>query len=104
MSRSKKKAENLPWGLLEENDWRILKDLFSTAPDCAKFLSRRIGLELEETMRRLRELENTGFLERVEGRFLKKKGLRRPKHMNHTYYELSRPARLHLRRLLFEER
>ena len=44
-----------------------------------------------------------GFLERVKGRFLKKKGLRRPKHMNHTYYELSREARLHLRALLFAE-
>ncbi len=96
--------EKLPWGVLEEEDWRILKDLFATAPDCAKFLSRRLRLELGETMRRLRELENMGFLERVEGRFLKKKGLRRPKHMNHTYYELTRPARLHLRRLLFEER
>ncbi len=94
----------LPWGVLEEEDWKILKDLYATAPDCAKFLSRRLRIELGETMRRLKELENMGFLERVEGRFLKKKGLRKPKHMNHTYYELSRPARLHLRKLLFEEK
>ncbi len=103
MGRSKKRQQPLPWGLLEESDWRILKDLFSNAPDCAKFLSRRLGIELKETMWRLKELESLGFLERVEGRFLKKKGLKRPKHMNHTYYELTRPSRLHLRRLLFGE-
>ncbi len=94
----------LPWGVLEEEDWKILKDLYATAPDCAKFLSRRLRLDLADTMRRLKELENMGFLERIEGRFLKKKGLRKPKHMNHTYYELSRPARLYLRKLLFEEK
>ncbi len=94
----------LPWGVLQEKDWRILKDLYATAPDCAKFLARRLRMDLGETMQRLRELENMGFLERVDGRFLKKKGLRRPKHMNHTYYELSRAARLYLRKLLFEER
>ena len=89
--------------MLEEEDWRILKDLYALAPDCAKFLSRRLRMDLGETMKRLRRLESLGFLERVKGRFLKKKGLRRPKHMNHTYYELSREARLHLRALLFAE-
>ncbi|HIE33406.1 MAG TPA: DUF2250 domain-containing protein [Thermodesulfobacteriaceae bacterium] len=94
----------LPWGLLEEKDWLILRDLYALAPDCAKFLSRRLRLDLEETMQRLRRLENLGFLERVKGKFLKKKGLRRPKHMNHTYYELTREARLYLRPILFEDR
>ncbi len=94
----------LPWGIIDETDWKLLKDLYALAPDCAKFISRRLCLDLEETMFRLRRLENMGFLERVGGRFLKKKGLRRPKHMNHTYYELSRPARLYLRQILFEER
>ncbi|MBX6423249.1 DUF2250 domain-containing protein [Thermosulfurimonas sp. F29] len=93
----------LPWGVLEEEDWRILRDLYALAPDCAKFLSRRLRMDPGETMLRLRRLEALGFLERVRGRFLKKKGLRRPKHMNHTYYELSREARLHLRALLFAE-
>jgi len=94
---------SLPWGLLEEKDWLVLRDLYALAPDCAKFLSRRLNLDLEETMRRLKKLENLGFLERVQGRFLKKKGLRRPKHMNHTYYELTREARLYLRQTLFED-
>ncbi len=92
----------LPWGILDDTDWRILKDLYALAPDCAKFLARRLRLDLGETMKRLKRLENLGFLERVEGRFLRKKGLRRPKHMNHTYYELTRLARLYLRTLLFE--
>ena len=95
--------ETLPWATLDETDWRILKDPYALAPDCAKFLARRLRLDLGDTMLRLRRLENLGFLERVEGRFLKKKGLRRPKHMNHTYYELTRPARLYSRKLLFEE-
>ncbi len=93
----------LPWGILDEVDWKVLEDLYALAPDCAKFISRRLHLNLEEAMWRLRRLENVGFLERVEGRFLKKKGLRRPKHMNHTYYELSRPARLYLRKFLFKD-
>ena len=93
----------LPWGILEDEDWRILRDLYAVAPDCAKFLARRLRLETEDTMRRLRRLESLGFLKRVKGRFLKKKGLRRPKHMHHTYYELSREARLYLRALLFTE-
>ncbi len=92
----------LPWGILDDTDWRILKDLYALAPDCAKFLARRLRLDLGETMKRLKRLENLGFLERVEGRFLRKKGLRRPKHMNHTYYELTRSARLYLRTVLFE--
>ncbi|WP_022852499.1 DUF2250 domain-containing protein [Thermodesulfatator atlanticus] len=94
--------EALPWGILDEKDWLILKDLYATAPDCAKFLSRRLRLDLGDTMERLRKLEALGFLERVGGRFLKKKGLKKPKHMNHTYYELSRPCRLYLRKILFE--
>ncbi|OAG28448.1 DUF2250 domain-containing protein [Thermodesulfatator autotrophicus] len=93
----------LPWGLIEEEDFIILKDLYANAPDCAKFLSRRLRLDLAETMERLRRLENLGFLERVEGRFLKKKGLRKPKHMNHTYYELTRTCRLYLRKELFQD-
>ncbi len=93
----------LPWGVLEEEDWIILRDLYALAPDCAKFLARRLSMDLGETMKRLKRLENLGFLERVPGKFLKKKGLRKPKHMNHTYYELSREARLYLRRLLFED-
>ena len=81
-----------------------MRDLYALAPDCAKFLSRRLGLDLEDTMKRLKTLENLGFLKRVKGRFLKKKGLRHPKHMNHTYYELTREARLYLRRIFFEDR
>ncbi len=96
--------ETLPWATLDDTDWRILKDMYALAPDCAKFLARRLRLDLGDAMLRLRRLENLGFLERIEGRFLKKKGLRRPKHMNHTYYELTRPARLYLRKLLFEEK
>jgi predicted transcriptional regulator len=89
--------KTLPWSALDEIDRQILEDLYVSAPDCAKFLARRLKLDLGDTMERLRRLEKRGFLQRVEGRFLKKKGLRRPKHMNHTYYELTRPARLHLR-------
>ncbi|WP_457756221.1 DUF2250 domain-containing protein [Thermodesulfatator indicus] len=95
--------KTLPWNILDEKDWKILKDLYAHAPDCAKFLSRRLRFELGDTMERLRKLENLGFLERIEGRFLKKKGLKRPKHMNHTYYELTRSCRLYLRKGLFKK-
>lgn len=75
----------------------IILDIEKAGPDCAKFISRRLNVALDVTMKELQTLEHNGWIERVKGTFLMKKGLRRPKHMNHTYYDLTRQARLFLR-------
>ncbi len=92
MSRNK-----LPWKELDKKDWEILKDLYQDGPDCAKFISRRFTWDLKETMQRLKKLEKKGFLKRVEGRFAIIRG--KLKHMNHTYYEITREVKLYFRSL-----
>jgi len=87
----------LNWDVLEEKDFIILQYLYNIEADCAKFISRKLKISLEETMQRLKHLEKLGFLERVRGTFLKRKDLHKPKHMNHTYYELTRKAHLYMR-------
>lgn len=84
---------------LSRKQARMVLDLRENGPDCAKFISRRLGLHQAEVMEMLRELESSGWLERVKGTFLFKKGFRRPKHMNHTYYRITRPAEIELRAL-----
>ena len=74
-----------------------ITDLWKNGPECAKFLSRRTGKDLGICMEILAQLEGLGWLQRVQGTFLFKKGMKRPKHMNHTYYELTRKAKKELR-------
>jgi predicted transcriptional regulator len=88
----------LPWEKLEKRDWEILKDLYQDGADCAKFISRRFKWDLKETMERLKKLESMGFLKRVEGRFATIRG--KFKHMNHTYYEVTREVKLYFRKNL----
>ena len=83
---------------LTQTERDVLFHIYKHGPDCAKFISRQLRLELAEAMQILRALHQKGWLERVKGRFLKPKGWRQAKHMNHTYYELTRKARLALRR------
>ena len=85
--------DEVPRGLRLE----LLLDIERSGPDCAKFISRRLNRPLKEIMDELRALEGLGWLERVRGTFLMKRGFKRPKHMNHTYYGLSRKAELYLR-------
>ncbi|SFR10514.1 DUF2250 domain-containing protein [Desulfoscipio geothermicus] len=87
----------LNWDILEELDFKLLEYLYNIEADCAKFISRKLKINLGETMQRLKHLEKLGFLERVKGTFLKRKDLYKPKHMNHTYYKLVNKARLVLK-------
>ena len=86
-----------PWKDLSQIEQKIILDINENGPDCAKFLSRRIKRELKETMDLLALIEKSGWLERVQGTFLFKPGLRKPKHMNHTYYQLTKKAKKELR-------
>ncbi len=86
------------WNRLGQGKKAVVVDLYVRGPDCAKFLARRLKSPLREVMDLLDQLEKEGWLQRIKGTFLYKKGFKRPKHMNHTYYELSRPAQLFLRK------
>ncbi len=87
------------WETLGEREQKLILDLRENGPDCAKFLARRHGLHLRETMDKLSALEEQGWLERVKGTFLFKRGFKKPKHMNHTYYSVTRRADRFLRGL-----
>lgn len=81
---------------LEPSDWKILEDLFYNEPDCAKFISRRLNLDLKITMDRLKYLEELDMVERVKPTFIKKNN--KIKHRNHTYYNLKREVRKFLKK------
>ncbi len=85
------------WTELAPKEQEALLDIRENGPDCAKFLSRRIKMDLGATMKLLGSLEKSGWLKRVQGTFLFKRGFKRPKHMNHTYYELTKQAEKELR-------
>ncbi len=87
------------WDSLSRTEQEIIKDIHRNGPDCAKFLSRRHGEELRAVMDILAGLKAKGWLERVKGTFLFKRGFKKPKHMNHTYYKLTRNGARTLREL-----
>jgi predicted transcriptional regulator len=87
----------LSWSELASREQAVVLDIYEKGPDCAKFVARRFSMELGTAMEMLKRLEREGWLERVKGTFLSKRVFRRPKHMNHTYYDLSRKARLVVR-------
>lgn len=87
------------WILLSSEEKKLLLDIKKNGPECAKFLARRYSFSLERTMDLLKHLKREGWLRRVQGTFLEKKGLKKPKHMNHTYYEISRPSDILMRKL-----
>jgi len=91
------------WDQLGQAKRSIIIDLYQRGPDCAKFLARRLKSPLRDVMDLLDILEKEGWLQRIKGTFLFKRGFKRPKHMNHTYYELSRPAQLFMRRWMREK-
>ena len=85
------------WKSLSPDGQKILTDLYANGADCAKFLARRHGKELGEMMNLLKELEKDGWISRVKGTFLSKRTFVKPKHMNHTYYTITRKTKLLLR-------
>ncbi len=85
------------WHELNQASRAVILDLRKNGPDCAKFLSRRLKTDLATCMDLLASLETGGWLQRVKGTFLFKRGFRRPKHMNHTYYEITKKGERHLR-------
>ena len=85
------------WKDLNEDCRMVVLDLRENGPDCAKFLSRRIKRDLSSSRELLSSLEALGWIQRVRGTFLFKRGFKRPKHMNHTYYEITKNGEKKLR-------
>ncbi len=92
--------KKLFYELLQERERLILKDLYYHEPDCAKFISRRLRMDLKETMEGLKLLVNLGIIERVQATFVRKG--RVLKHRNHTYYELKGEWRSFFKKFILE--
>lgn len=85
----------------DDTDLKIMKFIDYAGPEYAWRLSINIGIGLEDARRRLEKLLEKGLLERVEGNMLDNYHREKSwtKHMNHTYYRMSREGKLYLRRL-----
>lgn len=87
--------------VIEATDLEILKFIAYAGPEYAWRLGINIGIGTKEARERLETLLVKGLLEKVQGTMLE--GYHREKdwvkHMNHTYYRLSRKGKLYLRQL-----
>lgn len=85
--------------VLDGTDLSILRFIEYAGPEYAWRLGINIGIGTKEARERLQTLLEKGLLEKVQGTMLE--GYHREKdwikHMNHTYYRLSRKGRLFLR-------
>ncbi|HBX24416.1 MAG TPA: DUF2250 domain-containing protein [Desulfotomaculum sp.] len=88
----------------DQTDLEILKFIDYAGPEYAWRLGINVGLDVAEARRRLDVLLAKGFLERVEGNMLDKyhRAKSWTKHMNHTYYRVTREGRHYLRSLRCE--
>ena len=85
----------------DENDMKILKFLEYAGAEYAWRLGINIGIDVVEARERLEKLLNKGLLEKVQGTMLENYHRAKDwtKHMNHTYYRISREGKLYLRQL-----
>jgi len=85
----------------DEIDVRILKYIQSMGPEYAIQLAKNLNLEVKQARDRLETLNEKDLLTRVQGTMLESYHRQEgwDKHMNHTYYRLSRQGELYLRDL-----
>lgn len=87
--------------IVDGTDLDILKFIEYAGPEYAWRLGINIGIDTKESRERLETLMEKGLLEKVQGTMLE--GYHREKdwvkHMNHTYYRLSRKGKHLLRQL-----
>lgn len=85
----------------DKTDLDILRFIEYAGPEYAWRLGINIGIDVTEARERLERLMKKGLLEKVQGTMLE--GYHREKdwikHMNHTYYRLSREGKLFLRKI-----
>ena len=86
-------TEDPTFDQLDEVDYLILKHHQEFGLDYSIVVSEMLGLSLEETHKRHRQLRELGGLKRVEQRIIQyRKNIVKGKwikHRNHTYYELT---------------
>lgn len=109
--RCNRKADQLYRVLMEKGylveeveddiDLNILKFIEYAGPEYAWRLSINIGISMEEAREHLENLLWKGLVERVPGNMLDNYHREKDwtKHMNHTYYRITREGRLYLRKL-----
>lgn len=92
---------DLNFELEDQTDLEILKFIEYAGPEYAWRLGINIGIDVSEARERLDALLTKGLLERVQGTMLENYHRARDwtKHMNHTYYRLSREGKHYLRNL-----
>ena len=85
----------------DENDMEILKFLEYAGAEYAWRLGINVGFDVVEVRERLGKLLNKGLVEKVQGTMLENYHRAKDwtKHMNHTYYRISREGKLYLRHL-----
>ena len=83
----------------DQTDLKILEFIGYAGPEYAWRLGINIGIDVAEARERLEALLAKGLLERVQGTMLDNYHRAKDwtKHMNHTYYRLSRKGRHYLR-------
>lgn len=86
-------------------DLKILQFIDYAGPEYAWRLGINIGIDVQEARNRLQKLLEKGLLERVEGNMLGNYHREKSwtKHMNHTYYRISRQGKLYVRKLRRED-
>ena len=89
----------------DDTDLEILRFIEYVGPEYAWRLSINVNISWEEARERLDNLLGKGLLEKVQGTMLDNYHRAKDwsKHMNHTYYRLSREGKHYLRRLRNEQ-
>lgn len=85
----------------DEIDLKILNFFDYAGAEYAWRLGINVGIDVEESRERIENLLSKGLIERVQGTMLGGYHRQRDwvKHMNHTYYRISRKGRHYLREL-----
>lgn len=85
----------------DDTDLEILRFIDYAGPEYAWRLGINIGIDVVEARERLERLLGKGLLKKVQGTMLGNYHRQKDwtKHMNHTYFRISRAGKLYLRRL-----
>jgi predicted transcriptional regulator len=86
---------------VDDTDMDILRFIAYAGPEYAWRLGINIGIDTREARQRLEKLMEKELLEKVQGTMLERYHREKDwvKHMNHTYYRLSRKGKQFLRQL-----
>ena len=89
----------------DELDIKIMKLIERVGPEYSIQMAKTLNIPIQKVRNRLKSLTQKGFLKRVQGTMLESYHRQEgwDKHMNHTYYQLSRKGKLYLRKMRKDE-